>query len=62
MPWKRPSHQVRRSASVLDEFLQAATQAQSTSGAAQKAQPPPAPETFGDNYEKKTGKGARGAA
>jgi chromosome segregation ATPase len=49
--------QVRRSASVLDEFLQAATQAQSTSGAAQKAQPPPAPETFGDNYEKKTGKG-----
>merc|ERR1719316_1080260 len=49
--------QVRRSASVLDEFLQAATQAQSSSSSAQTAKPAPAPATFGEKYEKKTGKG-----
>jgi len=42
-----------KSPDVLTEFLQQASGADITS--AQQAKPPPAPDTFGDKFEKKTG-------
>jgi predicted nucleic acid-binding Zn-ribbon protein len=48
--------QVRRTGGIIEEFLQAATGAGSGTATATNDRPEPPP-TFGDNYEKKTGKG-----